>query len=423
MTYSQAIEYIGSFSKSGEPMRDLVRFVILMRLLDNPHNKIRTIHVAGTNGKGSVCEYISGALKAAGLTVGKFTSPYIKCIEERIQVGGRCISEPAFALLCDQVRNAVITSGFEGYSQFEILTAIAFLYFEKEKVDYAVIETGIGGSYDCTNVITPVISVITTIDYDHTDLLGETISEIARHKAGIIKPSVPCVCSPGQHEDALRVISKRCHEFNSELIVPELSRIQILHMDITDCFFSYMGMNYHTTMSGEHQIYNAVCAVEVLKKLEIPYSNIFTGIEKSSLPARMEITSVGNVRCIIDGSHNPSAVRSAVKLLDIEKKPVYAVVGMLTTKDWQTVLDIMVKRFDGIIFVDGFAPNCVPAAILTRYAIDKGGRCTVETDIEKALNIACEKAGKTEGYAMITGSLYLASEARKIIMSKKGNIS
>ena len=145
MTYEQAFEYVGSFTKSGTPVKDLIRFVILMRLLGNPQNELKIVHVAGTNGKGSVCEYISNAVKADNKSVGKFTSPYIECIEERIQVNGKYISRPAFALLCEQVKKAVEQTGFDGFSQFEILCAITLLYFYKEQVNVAVIETGIGG--------------------------------------------------------------------------------------------------------------------------------------------------------------------------------------------------------------------------------------------------------------------------------------
>lgn len=418
MTYEQAVEYLDRFSKSGTPVHDLVRFVILMRSLGNPQNNIKTIHIAGTNGKGSVCEYISNAVQAAGKTVGKFTSPYITCIEERIQINGKNISRQAFALLCDKVRNAVIAGGYDGYSQFEILSAVAFLYFNNEKVNYAVIETGIGGALDCTNIINPEISVITSVDYDHTAVLGSTLAEIAWHKAGIIKPSVPCVISPGQPEEVMSVLNAKCREFNSKEIIPDMSRVSILHMDMSDVFFSYVGMNYHSHMSGHHQIKNALCAVEACRALGIDYSSIFTGIEKSRLPARMEAITRDNVRYIIDGSHNPSAARAAASFLGIEHTPVYAVIGMLDTKDWQGALSEMMDCFEDIIFVDGFAPNCVPASQLAEYALSKGVKCEVQTDMYKAVDSAADKARKG-GCAMITGSLYLASAVRKQLVPEE----
>lgn len=418
MTYEQAIEYINRFSKSGTPVKDLVRFVILMRSLGNPHNEIKIIHVAGTNGKGSVCEYIVSALQAAGSTVGKFTSPYIDCMEERIQINGRYISKPAFALLCDRVRNAVIANGYDGYSRFEILTAIAFLYFSKEQVNYAVVETGIGGSMDCTNVVNPILSVITSIDYDHTSVLGNTLEEIAWHKAGIIKPGVPCVCAPEQNVNAQKIIAAKCREFNSELIVPDLNKVAVLHMDISDCFFSYHGMNYHTRMSGKHQISNALCAIESLRKLGVSYTHVFTGIEKAVLPARMEIIRRDDVSFIIDGAHNPAAARAAVEFLNLEREtPIFAVMGMLSTKDWKKCIDISVPRFSAVAFVDGFCPECEPAANLMRYALSKEAKCTMVSDIERAVNQAADLARENGGYAMITGSLYLASTVRKILLS------
>lgn len=414
MTYDQAIEYVNRFSKSGAPVRDLVRFVILMRSLGNPHNEIKTIHIAGTNGKGSVCEYISNSLQDAGNTVGKFTSPYISCVEERIQINGRYISKPAFALLCDKVRNEVIKNGYDGYSQFEILTAIAFLYFNKEKVDYAVIETGIGGALDCTNVITPAVSVITSVDFDHTAVLGDTLAEIAWHKAGIIKPGVPCVVAPEESEEVMKVIGAKCREFNCEEIVPDMSRMQVLHMDMSDVFFSYKGMNYHSCMSGKHQITNALCAIEACRVLNIDYSHVFTGIEKSVLPARMEIAEKNGVKYIIDGSHNPSAAKAASDFLSLEDAHIYAVIGMLETKDWQGSLDKIIDRFEDVTFVDGFAANCVPAQQLMRYALSKNVKCTVSPDIFSAVDTAAKKAA-AGGYAMITGSLYLAAYVRKHI--------
>lgn len=419
MTYEQAYEYVTSFSKSGEPVKDLVRFVILMRVLGNPHDKLKIIHVAGTNGKGSVCEYITGSLRSAGKTTGKFTSPYIECMEERIQINGKFISRQAFALLCEQVKNAVEVTELEGFSQFEILTAIAFLYFYKEQVDCAVIEAGIGGLLDCTNAVTPAASVITSVDFDHTDILGETLPQIARHKAGIIKPSVPCIFAPLQQPGALQVIEAKCKEYNSTLIIPDMNRVQVLHMDLTDLFFSYKGMNYHLMMSGEHQLRNALCAIEACAVLGIQYSHVFTGLEKAKLHARMEAVKVNGVDFILDGSHNPSAMSAAAKMLEAEKRPAYAVVGMLSSKDWPSALERIMHCFEYIVFVDGFMPGSVSAQKLYHFAVEHGVKCEACNDITQAIKTVINKAG--EGIAMATGSLYLASEIRRILTTLNKN--
>lgn len=413
MTYEQAIAYVNGYTKSGKPMENLARFVILMRLLGEPHKDFKTVHIAGTNGKGSTCEYISNALLKSGKTVGKFTSPYITCIEERIQVNNRNISRHAFAILCEQVKNAVEESGIDGFSQFEILTAIGFLYFSKEQIDYAVIETGIGGTLDCTNVITPEISVITSVDYDHTALLGNTIPEIASHKAGIIKPCVPCVAAV-MGEEAAHVIETRAKEFGAELIVPDINRMQVIDMDAGEVFFSYKGGNYHLIMSGSHQIMNALCAIEACKKLGVQYGHIFTALEKSSLPARMEMIHKDGTRYIIDGSHNPSAMKAAKELLSIDKRSVYAVIGMLKTKDWENALKEILPALKEIVFVDSFAQGAVPKEELMQFAKSCGSTASCEAQLSVALEKISEmSAGKD--YAMITGSLYLASVMRKMI--------
>ncbi|MBQ8790846.1 MAG: bifunctional folylpolyglutamate synthase/dihydrofolate synthase [Ruminiclostridium sp.] len=413
MTYEQAIAYVDSYTKSGKPMENLARFVVLMRQLGNPHTDFRSIHIAGTNGKGSTTEYISNALYKSGKTVGKFTSPYITCIEERIQLNNKSISRHAFAHLCEQVKVAVDETGIDGFSQFEILTAIGFLYFSKEQVDYAVIETGIGGTLDCTNVITPDISVITSVDFDHTALLGDTIPEIASHKAGIIKPAVPCVAAV-MSEEAASVIEAKAKGFGAELIIPDINRMQIIDMDAGEVFFSYKGSNYHLMMSGKHQIMNALCAIEACRKLGLQYGQIFTGLEKSVLPARMEMIRKDDTRYIIDGSHNPSAMRAARELLALDKRPVYAVIGMLKSKDWQGALKEILPVFAEVIFIDGFADGCVPKEELMQFAQTLGAVAQCEEDLSAALEKLCDKAGE-KGYAMITGSLYLASVMRKMI--------
>jgi dihydrofolate synthase/folylpolyglutamate synthase len=413
MTYEQAIAYVDSYTKSGSPMENLARFVVLMRQLGNPHKDFKSVHIAGTNGKGSTTEYISNALLKSGKTVGKFTSPYITCIEERIQLNNKNISRHAFAHLCEQVKNAVDETGIDGYSQFEILTAIGFLYFSKEQVDYVVVETGIGGTLDCTSVITPEVSVITSVDYDHTALLGNTIPEIASHKAGIIKPAVPCVAAV-MSQEATAVIEARTMEFGSELIVPDVNRMQIIDMDAGEVFFSYKGSNYHLVMSGKHQIMNALCAIETCKRLGVQYGQIFTGLEGSYLPARMEMIRKDGIRYIVDGSHNPSAMRAARELLSIDKRSVYAVIGMLKSKDWQNALKEILPSFKEVIFVDGFADGSVSKEELMRFAVNEGAVAQCECDLSTALGKLCEKAGENS-YAMITGSLYLASVARKMI--------
>lgn len=174
MTYNEAVSYLNSYTKSGRPVTDLSRFKGLMNELDNVQNNLNYLHIAGTNGKGSVSEYTALALEYAGYKTGKFTSPYINRVEERIQINGRLISENDFALYTEKVKEAADKTRCTDYSQFEILTALAFVYFFEQKCEKVVLETGIGGLLDCSNIIVPEISVITTVDLDHCSILGDT---------------------------------------------------------------------------------------------------------------------------------------------------------------------------------------------------------------------------------------------------------
>lgn len=412
MTYDEALEYIGGFTRPGSPMNGLVRFVILMKELGDPQNNFKTVHVAGTNGKGSVCEYVCRALRESGKRVGRFTSPYISCIEERIQINGKNISREAFALLCEKVKAAADRTGFDGYSQFEILCAIGMLYFSMEETEYVVLEVGIGGALDCTNIVTPEISVITSIGLDHTDLLGKTVEEIAAHKAGIIKPGVPCVCSYGQPEGALKVINDKCREYGAAPILPSEKRLTVLHMDISDVFFTYKGRNYHGAMSGEHQLKNLTCAIEVCEALGVKYGDIFSGIEKAKLAARLEHINTDGAEYIIDGAHNPPAMDACVELIKMSGKKKHAVIGMLSRKNWQGCLEKLMPNVDIVTFTDDFAPDAVSVGTLAKYA----EKCDVAVQTADTLADALGTV-KNDELGVVTGSLYLAGKARKLLLS------
>ena len=248
MNYSQAIEYLNNFSKSGKPVTDLSRFSELMRVLGDPQKELAFIHVAGTNGKGSVCEYVSLALQMSGCTVGKFTSPYINCIEERIQINNKPISQEDFALYISMTREGAEKTGCEVYSQFEILNAAAFLCYKDKKCDITVLETGIGGLLDSTNIISPKISVITTVDLDHTAMLGSTRREIARHKAGIIKQGCPVVVSPCQYGEVIEVLKNKAEESGAPFVMPADDDIKLISSDLTGTVFEYKREQFQTKM-------------------------------------------------------------------------------------------------------------------------------------------------------------------------------
>lgn len=416
MNYFEAATYVNSYTKSGEHVKNLSRFERLMILLGNPQKDLKFVHVAGTNGKGSVCEYISSVLKEKGNRVGKFTSPYLCEQEERIQINGKNISKEALALLCGEVQKAVSLCEIQGFSQFEIIAAIGLLYFYKEEVDIIVLEAGIGGMFDCTNIITPEVSVITTIHYDHTEMLGETLQKISFHKAGIIKHGVRVVVSPKQPIEALQVINAKAEEQEAEIIVPDLSRLQVIHQDIYDVFFNYKGKNYQIKMAGAHQLFNALTAIEVCLLLGAEYGEIYSGIEKTKLPARLEIVQ-SNPTIIIDGAHNLSGINAAKSFLLQEKRSKIGIVGMLDTKDYISALNSMLSMFEQVVFVDYFSENAVKCDELCRVAKQIGLPHVCCSDGKLALEQAVQLAGEDKVILSI-GSLYLAGDLRKLFMDK-----
>lgn len=409
LTYEQSVQFINSFTKSGAPVTDLSRFKELCERLGNPHKKLKFLHIAGTNGKGSACEYLSVALEAAGYKTGKFTSPFIVDLRERIQLGGKNISEEQLAACCAPVIEAVDERS--DYSQFEIFTAIAFEYFSRSAADFVVLETGIGGLNDCTNIVNPILSLITKIDYDHCAVLGNTIPEIAAHKAGIIKPNIPVFVTPFQHSDALAVIQEAAEQKNAPCIVANEKALQITKNSLFGTEFSYKGQIFATKMGGAHQPENAAAVIEALRFLDIPEKTIHSALSEAVLPARMTVVSE-NPLVIVDGGHNASGAQAAAALLRADKVKPVMILGMLGTKAWHASLKLLLKEAAAAYFVDDFYPAAVPAEQLAEFARQLG----VEAHSPKTLAAALNDCKNAENALFIGGSLYLAGEAIRIIL-------
>ncbi len=408
MNYSQSVEYLSNFSKSGKPVTDLSRFSGLMRVLGDPQKELNFIHIAGTNGKGSVCEYISVGLQLAGYNVGKFTSPYITRIEERIQINNQPVSEEDFALFISMAKEGAEKTNCTDYSQFEILNAAAFLCYKAKKCDYAVLETGIGGLLDSTNIITPKVSVITTVDSDHCAILGNTPAEIAKHKAGIIKPGCPVVVSPYQYEEVAAVLKKKTEEENSAFIMPKNEDIKLISTDLSGTEFLYRNKAFKTKMAGKHQAINAASAIEVLRLLNISEECIEKALLSAAVPARME--QVGG--WIIDGAHNPSGARSAAELIKTQKGKKLLLTGMLVTKDWKSSLKQLVPLFDYVIGVDFFAFNAVKKEEIADFAKAMGKESAVACDLKEGIRLAERQKADLK---VVCGSLYLCGEVRRLL--------
>lgn len=408
---------LDNYTKTGAPVEDtkLTRFSALCAGLKNPQTGLKYIHIAGTNGKGSTAEYISRALEHAGFKTGKFTSPFIVNVRERLQINGGFIPEKEFQTLLKKADNAAKKSDFTGFSQFEILTAAAFLWFKQQSVDYVVLETGIGGLLDCTNIISAddlQAAAISAIALDHCELLGITVDKIAAHKAGIIKENRPVVTAAGQSAEALTVIRKVAEARHAPLIIPGNTEQTQIYLQGND--FVYKGLQYHSQMGGRHQVQNALIAIEVLHLLKIDSEHIISGVYDAKLPARMCVSKQGNITTIIDGAHNPQGIAAGIALLEPESSDaaVTIVFGMTRGKDYIGALKLIFGsrlRVNSIVFTDGFSENAILADDLRQMAEVVGfppEKLYTVSNAQSALSCAVKLAEKT---VFVTGSLYLAS--------------
>lgn len=410
MDIKETMEYLGSFSKLGRPVTDLSRFRRIMSALGDPQDKLKFVHVAGTNGKGSTVRMIAGALTAAGYKTGEFTSPFIHVYNDRIRIDGENIPDADLCEILTDIR-PTLDGLDEGCSQFEISTAVAFIYFLRQKCDIVVIEAGLGGLLDGTNIIAPPeLSVITSISLDHTKILGDTIDKIARQKAGIIKAGSPVVLSCRQDNSAYSVIIDAAKNMSSSFYTPDLSQLEIIQCDHTGNIFRYKGRQYETTMVGKHQIENALTAIEAADILrsrgrdKLSYDAVYSGIRSAAVPSRCQILQKDKPFILMDGAHNPDGMRVLSEFVrTIPKSPRIMVCGMMEDKDWRHALENITPYIDRCICVDGFAPKTVPSQTLAEMF--KAAECM---RIDNAVQRAADLAGEN-GMVLIAGSLYLAS--------------
>lgn len=409
MEFKEAREYVDGLSRFGSVL-GLDNIKALLKLLDNPQEKLNVIHVAGTNGKGSTISFISSILKEAGYKVGKYTSPVVFDYLEKYQINDNNISEEAFAKLAEKIKSILEKLKKQGIQPtlFEVETAMAFEYFMEEKCDVVIIETGMGGDMDATNVCTKVLaSVLVSISLDHTGFLGNTIEEIADHKAGIIKDKCPVVVMR-QQDKVMDIVEKKAFSHNSTVYIGDKVDLQ-------------------TSLAGEWQKYNAGVAVKVAEVLvkehnfAIGSEHIEQGLIHANWPGRFEKISE-NPCIIIDGAHNPDAAIRLREAIDIEYKTtsfVY-IIGVLGDKDFDEVIRVMANRGEYIITVTPSNLRALDAGLL-RDAIAKYNNNVqaVET-LEDAYNIAINKLNEIHGRKAILafGSLSYLGEFKRICKEK-----
>ena len=354
MNFNQSVEYIHSLLAFGiKP--GLERISMLLDLLGNPQDKLKIIHVAGTNGKGSTSTTIFNMLIAGGKKTGLFTSPYVIDFCERIQIDGKNVSKNLFADCVTQVREKIEELNKKDIiiTEFEAITVSAFLCFVKAECEYVVLEVGLGGRFDATNVVkNPEAVVITSISLDHIAILGDTIEKIAFEKCGIIKNNVPVITSFNQHKDALKVITETCKSKNCNLIITDPGKTEILDDSIFGTLFSYDDNVYKTRLTGNHQIENAVNAIECARVLGIGENAIAQGIESTRMIARMEV--IGEKPLIIrDGGHNEGCAEALYNFLKkYNVQNINMLIGLMADKDVEG-------------YVSKIAPLCKSAVTVT----------------------------------------------------------
>lgn len=416
MNYEEALSFIHSIPWMGKKL-GIEQVGELLRLMDNPQDKLKFIHVAGTNGKGSTSEMLARILEAAGYTTGFFVSPYIHRFNERIQVNHSPIANE------ELVRLTETTKAFAEQmeimpSEFEVVTAMAFQYFLEKKCDYVVLEVGMGGRLDATNIIkTPLAAVITTIGFDHTKFLGDTLRKIAFEKAGIIKEGGDVVAY-GQGGDAIEVFREVCKERNARLFLSDFSKIRKEGEDADFQYFSYKDSPvYALPLIGEHQLRNAATVLETIallqkKGVKIDGSAIEEGLKNAAWPGRFELLSREPL-FIVDGGHNPEGARAAIDAMKARYPGRRAVVmiGVTAGKDVAEIGDIIDEIADRYIVVEADNPRAMPKGEL-KEALEKYNRPitvaeSIKDGVKKTLALQTE-----DKIAFAVGSLYTVAEVR-----------
>lgn len=426
MKYEEAMKYITEVGNFGSNY-GLERTYKLLEHLGNPERDLKLIHIAGTNGKGSTTSMITEILMGEGYKVGMYTSPFIEEFEERIQINRNNIPKESLAILMDEIKVAVdkvIEAGYNHPTEFEIITVLMLLYFKKENIDFGVIEVGLGGTLDSTNVIKPIIQVITSISFDHTNLLGNTLEKIAKEKAGIIKRGIPTVIYP-QQEEVLKVIKNKCFEMDSELYIANNENLKF--KNIVNLDKPYQLLKYNNEIDillpllGEHQIINlsvAMQAIEVLNNkniIDISIANIVKSIKNVSWKGRLEVLS-NNPYVVIDGAHNIQGIKTLSRNIKkyFKYENLYLILGILADKDVEEMIKIITPMAKKVYSV---TPNSIRGELAEslKDEVSKFNKnCKAFDKYEEAYLEALNDASEKD-LILASGSLYMIGDMRKII--------
>ena len=425
----EAVNYYHSLEKFGI-MPGLERITLLCERLGSPHKKLKFIHVAGTNGKGSTCTALASVLDKAGYKTGLYTSPYVIDFRERIQLDMQMISPEDLVECTLKVKEAIEQLNREGVkiTEFEAVTAAAFLFYAEKGCDFVVLETGLGGRFDATNIIeAPVCSIITSVSFDHIGVLGDSLSKIAFEKSGIIKKNCPVVTGSEQPEEVLDVIKAQAEKMNSSVALRNADELfDIVDEGITGTDVMSKEGSLHIPFIGRHQLDNMALvtgAVEIIREsgYEVSREAVADGIAAARIPARVEVISSGPL-VILDGSHNDGSTAALGDILRryLPGKRIVAVMGMMADKDCRKSLSNLVPCFSEVFTVKSSNPRSMDPADLAEIVRESGVKCTpcetVSEGIERAYSVI-------DGYDLmiVCGSLYLAGDVRTQLINMCGD--
>ena len=436
MDYNEVMLYISNATEFGISL-GLERTQKILELLGNPQDKIKCVHIAGTNGKGSTAAMITKALSESGYKVGMYTSPFLETFEERIQINGENIKRDDLSAVITEVSLAVkklLKLGQGHPTEFEIVTCAMFLYFYQQKVDIAIIEVGLGGSLDSTNVLKPfnslqniggvILSIITSISYDHMHILGDTICEIAAQKAGIIKSDTPVVVYP-QIEQVEKVIKMKCSKVKSRLIMVKQNEAKFIcvNTDLKQEIFlktDENSYNIELSLLGTHQILNCAVAVSACEELRkcgfvIENSDIIEALKNVKWIGRLEVLSRKPLT-VLDGAHNIDGIKNLVK--SVKKYLVYnnivLIIGILADKQIDQMITLIAPLAKKIIVVTPNSNRAQSAEELKKAIKNYNINCEAFESYEIAYNVA-KSYCKADDLLLVCGSLYMIGDMRKII--------
>jgi dihydrofolate synthase/folylpolyglutamate synthase len=418
MNYPDSVRFLYALGNEIKTAKlGLARIAALLDALEHPERAYRIVHVAGTNGKGSVSAMIESGLRAAGFRAGLFTSPHLVEPTERIQVDGCAVSAERFAEAFDRVHACAETVLRAGRidlhpTYFETVTAMALFLFREARVDYVVLEVGLGGRLDATNVVTPELCVITPVDFDHEAFLGKSIESIAGEKAGILKPGVPAVFAE-QRSEALAVLEARAAELGVALAQSREVEISNLTMDARGSRFVWAGGPVSVPLAGEHQVENARTAIAALERLSVQPEAIRAGIARTVWPGRLERIAE-RPEIVLDGAHNPSGARALAAYLDrfYSSRRVWLIFGAMRDKSIAEMADVLFPRAYRVIVTAPKQARALRPEAVREFA--DGENVEVAEDLAAAIVLA--KAAP-EDAIFITGSLFLVGEARAAFIS------